>query len=651
MLLAAAAIWAGPILSNCIAAPNQAASAPGAPIAKPAPEQVYPVSGLQLGYYRDHPGLPNTIEMRLWKVKLEKKGGIYVPRGSGGDPATLTVGKIPPNSLFSRGAISSIDDQIRDYFHNLGIKAVFVSHEEIDSDGHDNRSPDNKELSLKIVVGVVSKVQTVTEGEDVPASKRINAPVYKSVRANSPVTTADGKNFVNSNSLDDYLALLNRRGTRHVDAALSSADAKTDDELTLDYIVREGKPWTFYVGGSNTGTRQTNEWRERAGFIRNNLFAGDDTLTLDYVTSTFDRSNTVTVDYTAPLAGSDRLRWNVHGDFSEFDASEIGITDLRLSGEDTGFQAELIYNLVHQSIASADNVFVDAFGGARGEYVQITNHGPAGGSVAKKIGAVTDVLPYGGIRYEHAVSAYATGAEVRATGTFAADGGDNNLGRTNLSSSAIWVNAQATQSIYIDPIIDARRYEQGNGLLAYELFGSLSGQYAFNYRLNPVHESIAGGLYTVRGYPESIAAGDSAIIATAEFRVHIPRLLGVRTSDAPLRLFGQRSYLAPPNRGVNPDWDLMIRPFIDAAYIHNNGSATTLDSNGELHDHTLVGAGVGAEFQFHQSLTIRVDYGIALKSVDNLTNLGQSEGHGNNFSEREASAGSSRVHFSLLYVF
>jgi hypothetical protein len=77
--------------------------------------------------------------------------------------------------------------------------------------------------------------------------------------------------------------------------------------VTLDYLVAENKPWTAYAELSNTGTKQTNEWRERFGFVHNQLTRSDDILRLDYATAGFDRSHAVNVDYSFPIL-SDRVR-------------------------------------------------------------------------------------------------------------------------------------------------------------------------------------------------------------------------------------------------------------------------------------------------------------------------------------------------------
>ena len=61
------------------------------------------------------------------------------------------------------------------------------------------------------------------------------------------------------------------------------------------------------------------------------------------------------------------------------------------------------------------------------------------------------------------------------------------------------------------------------GDLPDEIAVSVHGQYAFGNTLIPQEEDTAGGFYSVRGYPESIVAGDNVVVFTGEYRFHVPR--------------------------------------------------------------------------------------------------------------------------------
>ena len=60
-----------------------------------------------------------------------------------------------------------------------------------------------------------------------------------------------------------------------------------------------------------------------------------------------------------------------------------------------------------------------------------------------------------------------------------------------------------------------------------------------------------------------------------------------------------------------PDWDLILKGFVDA------GRAIISDPFFFESDHTLVGAGIGAEFLYKRNLSLRLDWGFALDSLEN----------------------------------
>ena len=62
-------------------------------------------------------------------------------------------------------------------------------------------------------------------------------------------------------------------------------------------------------------------------------------------------------------------------------------------------------------------------------------------------------------------------------------------------------------------------------------------------RLLPQYSRVAGGLLSVRGYPQSVAVGDTVHLWSAEYRFHIPRSLPVDTE--PLKLPGIGDFRTP----------------------------------------------------------------------------------------------------------
>ena len=138
-------------------------------------------------------------------------------------------------------------------------------------------------------------------------------------------------------------------------------------------------------------------------------------------------------------------------------------------------------------------------------------------------------------------------------------------------------------------------------------------------------QMVAGGLYTIRGYDEAVAVGDNVVVLTAEYRYHLPRALGV--SDQTTNILGIPVHVRPPNRTTRPNWDLVLRTFVDYGYVSNNDPLVSES------DESLLGAGVGVELQVDRSISLRLDWAAALQDV------------------ADNDSGDSRVHFvgTLLY--
>ena len=134
----------------------------------------------------------------------------------------------------------------------------------------------------------------------------------------------------------------------------------------------------------------------------------------------------------------------------------------------------------------------------------------------------------------------------------------------------------------------------------------------------PQKQQFAGGLFSVRGYEESTVAGDSGVIASAEYRMHLSRLLKPASlleenrDESPNTLFGQRfNYRAPRLYGQS-DWNFMLRGFFDYAMLEIN------EIRPDEVENDLMSAGLGFELQIKRNINIRADYGYALETAENV---------------------------------
>ena len=318
------------------------------------------------------------------------------------------------------------------------------------------------------------------------------------------------------------------------------------------------------------------------------------------------------------------MRWRAHGLWSGFTASDVGIFDDDFTGESWALGAELIANVYQKR-----EFFIDVLGGARFLYSRVES--PLVGE-----GQETFFLPYVSVRLERATEWMSTVGSVslgwQVSGVTGVDSGElERLGRTSPDDDWAILRWAMTHSMYLEPLINRAAWEDPatpeSSSLAHELVLSFKGQYAFDNRLIPNLERPIGGLHTVRGYPESVVAADTAVIGTVEYRFHLPRALAIQPE--PQELFGEPFRIAPQYVYGRPDWDLVLKGFIDV------GQAIVSNPLSFEQDETLVGAGIGIDLEYRRNFSLRLDWGFVLKELE----------------ARNVNSGSNRLHALLTVLF
>lgn len=594
---------------------------------------VFQIGVIRLEFDRDDPGHPSVDElMGVGFELLVLPEGMVAPR-PGVPTVRMTLRELsamPARPMYA-SALVSIQTALTRYMNReLRIIGPYFVPVEIEQDqGLDEREAGDTGLTMQIFTARVESVRTIAQGERVPTEDRINSRVHDRIRRNSPVQPGGvtGSGLIRRDLLDDYALRLNRHPGRRVDVAL--APGENSGEAVLDFLVAESKPWSIYFQVSNTGTEQTNEWRQRLGFVHNQLTGNDDIFSLDYITAAFDSAHAVQAYYDARFFGSDRLRWNVSAGWNEYTASDVGASGEEFTGEGYSFGAGMSWNIYQNR-----ELFVDLVGGVRFERFEVDSTVSGGGEESLW-------FPYIGIMADRSTEVFSWSASARLEFQ---PGGDEDelegLGRLNPDDAWAVLQAEGTVSWYLDPWFFGAGWSHVNedpttdrdSTLAHEVALSLRGQTAFGSRLIPQVQQVAGGLYTVRGYDESIVAGDDALIFSAEYRFHLPRSFPVELEPR-TTVFGRPFKVAPQQPFGRPDWDLIFRGFLDV------GRTMVSDKQGIERDHTLIGAGVGVEVQFLRNVSARADLGFALRDVE--------MGDGS----KEAEAGDARLHLLLTILF
>lgn len=595
---------------------------------------VFTITGIELQYVRENPDHPSTASLLETEVPLGLADSGYVAPRENADPVSVRLNEIPdlPTHRFHASALQRILEALRDELIDRGLMGIFVAPDpsQIDETGRDLRSPGDTTLRLLITTGIVTEMRTLASGDRINPEERVNHPLHRPLLERSPIQLNDGEEptpeeLLRKDRLDAFLFFLSRHPGRRVDAAVGGA--LEPGTVSLDYLVTENRPLVFYGQVSNTGTEQTDRLRYRFGLIHNQLTNNDDIFNLDYSTAGFDESHAVSASYEAPFGDNHRLRWRAYGGWNEFNASELGFFLARFQGESWNAGGEIAAN-IHQD----RELFVDLVGGARFENIQVENR-LFGVTVSE--GEEDFFIPYVGLRLDRQTAWFNTQGSLflefqQGSVTGLDDGELAQLGRTAPDEDWEVLRWNVQHSFFLEPLFDYEAWSDPStpesSTLVHEVAASFRGQYAFGNRLIPQQEQVIGGLYTVRGYPESVVAGDTAMIGSLEYRYHLPRAFGIEPE--PRELLGQAFRWAPQQIYGRPDWDLVLKGFVDI------GRTYISDRFAFESEETLIGLGVGAELLIKRNVNLRVDWGFAMDGIDNRVH-----------------SGSNRVHFVATIVF
>ncbi len=601
--------------------------------------RAFDVAPLEVRFFREHPLHLSAGQVAALEVDLGVTDEGYVAPRAGVAVQTLTIGQLGDGTVrrMYASAITRVLNRIATEFKANSIIGVFVAPDPnqliLLEGGEDYREAGDTALTLVVYTARVTRVRSIASGSRIDREERIDNPRHAWILDKSPVRVyeegapqEERSDLLLKDQLDEYALRLNRHPGRRVDIAVAPAEGIGNAEL--QYLVQENKPWSAYFQISNTGTDSTNEWRERFGFQHTQLTNHDDILLVEYVTAAFKSSHLVSGSYERRLRDSERWRWRIDANWNQFEASEVGILGETFTGTGWGVGGELIWN-----VRQRHEVFIDLVAGARFQHIEVTNPG-----IFMGMGEEDLFLPRVGVRAERYTETNGANASVmlewsQSGVTGASVRNLERLGRIAPDKDWAVLRVDAQMSTFLEPLIDRAAWEDattpGTSTLAHEIVASVKGQYAFNNRLIPQQEAVLGGLYTVRGYDESVVAADTTLVISGEYRFHVPRALAINPEPT-AKAFGKRPFKWSPQQVYGrPDWDLVLRAFMDAGWSWNS-KRLPFERN-----ESMLGAGVGAELLIMRNFSARVDWAVALSDLDN--------GAGKK--------GDQRVHFVLTLLF
>jgi hypothetical protein len=577
-------------------------------------EKVYPVSKIVFEYDKSHPEhIPieqlQEIEIPLFVVHDVLLGADLSRKNQ--HPITITINEINHSYKLTQiadSALTTILQTILKYFnaHAIDWTVIYIPSSEITENGADIRPIGDTKLTFVISTPIMKHVSVRYVDPD-DSSKEVDNPrLSKKICDHLPTSLPDPSTgypggFINSNLLNNYLHALNRHRERRVD--LEIGPTEIPGEVAFDFIVTQKRPYHFYFNANNNVPKPIHRWQESAGFIHTQVSGNDDIIKLNASTDSFDKFYSVDASYEAPIGNSIGNRWQVFGSYSRFISAEFALPQNLFIGTQAIANIEFISN-----IAQWDKLFLDFIGEL--QYRHIHNRGHFLFSSATK----NFILPQIGLKAIQLKRETKFIASLSLQSTISSLFWNvkkhlDNLGRRHLSPNWAILQGGLYGSFYLEPLFHENKKVRR---LANEIVTVVQLQNAFNQRLIPQLEGILGGLYTIRGYPQSTVAGDNLYMGSIEYRFHLPGALKPRP-NACTRLFKKPFRWAPAEAKGQADWDLLFRAFYDV------GETTVNQRRSSEHDHLLMGAGFGGELVMWQNIFIRADWGTAFRSANGIS--------------------------------
>ncbi|NGX31120.1 MAG: hypothetical protein K940chlam8_00480 [Chlamydiae bacterium] len=511
-------------------------------------------------------------------------------------PATIysidTLNQLGSSYLITDTALQSMSRQLVQHFTDQGIIGVYVNVDFTFEKGALSC------VIFRVFVALCDSTRTLTPSIW-PGQHNVDQYRFKNIRRDSPVKSMDQKDLkksvVNKNTLDEYALFLNRYPNRRVDIQLRPLEQK--GVVGIDYVITEKKPWRVYLNLANSGTEQIGRWVYSMGFIHTQAFLADSTFRMDYAASNKRRFHSYEMSYDVPFFNVHRSRIRAYISFNKFSSSQLSLPNPEFRGSQTKVGLQF-----YQNFYQKHTFFIDWILALQYRYIKGIN------SLLNQDGQARFLLPRVALRFDldaiNTRTFFEMGLSTTINGFMVGSRKSlQNLGRYDVDNQWFIVDGKLNTSHYIN----LHRAEDKNYPKVHEICLEANGQYAYNYRLIPELKAVVGGMYSVRGYPNSFDSGDSAYAAQIEYRYHLPR--GFKVNPNPKKLFGKTFRVAPQTLGGATDWDLVFKFFSDNGYVYNNRPLAEINT-------FMLSAGGGIDFSLFDYLTLKMDVGVVLKNTN-----------------------------------
>lgn len=527
----------------------------------------YKIEKFEFVYSKKVEGVP---EISTLKVNLSLQNGIWTAPVNKEKEVKVDLSDLHGHYLFSKEALDEIARALVSHLNSRGLSGIRIkiNPEQIALDGKDLRKDHG--ITYVITPIAVSKIKTKAFGKHFNNHNRLDNYRHENIIKESPVKE---NQLLDRTKLNNYVNKLNRNSRRKVRAVIKEDENK--DAFVLQYYIEEDKPWLIHGSVMNTGTRESKKLNEVFGIVNTQFSNHNDTVTFSYFTATFKDIWALYGSYEYPLPNDYSIK--AVGILNDYNSANFGTYTVEYRSHEKSISTEL-RKLIWQN----DDLFLDIGGALKLRNLKAHNFiadteakksyfFPILSFLLNKVSATTILRGEASVSYYPNITDRISNTELEY------------FGRANVNQNWVIVDWNWYSSFYLGFLSNKALYNPHEGVIIF------NGQYSFNFRLIPQFRQVLGGLFSVRGYPESLSPGDSSLNLILQYQYHFAMgFLNHRKVDK------------------LPNWDFIPFVFLDYGQLFNNRKLSYEKNQ------SLLGTGIGAELRIKTYIIAKGNMGIAL---------------------------------------
>lgn len=441
--------------------------------------------------------------------------------------------------------------------------------------GLDLRAVDQPNLRILVWLSRVHEISWITDGI---SNERLTKMRFETERSLTNLLV-EGKSFKNK----DFLRLKRLENLRSFDTKVKIKGSSKPGFIVPEITLKSRKKDRFKTFAMNAGTESTGTWLLGASYERLDLTQNDDNFDISLLSSDSAKRASFSAGYYIPLIFPDLLSVGTRASYSFYDATSFAFEEVDFDGSTKSLNMWLDWKPLATESSSHSLSFQTGF---TLETLEASN------SFLSGEGTATEFSAHFKFKHQISLNYFRIGSNLELKKNFknlnAHDsyylGGIDVEGkyfRLQLAHKQVFSFGQWLWDNYPDqfPNLFKKHLLQARFNSGWALDGK---------RHLPQKQFIGGGTGTVRGYPESIVAGDDGITFSLEYVFNFPP-------------FNFSSPLGDTSFDLIPFWDYG-KTFVNNPFKFES-------------DHTLISAGIGLRFITENGLSVITEYGRPFEEI------------------------------------